>query len=130
MNANSVESFRPRTPGFGVKRGKEMLSEIGGIRRNSGIWDGEFWWSGSVRLKSLLRHGCNIESGLSWKRRWEFRDSIDDEKSGYLLVVDSQLKGISYGGATCPVTGAVFKTVVRARERISSGFDSHTPPPN
>jgi hypothetical protein len=33
------------------------------------------------------------------------------------------------GGATCPVMGSVFKTVVSARERTSGGFDSHTPPP-
>jgi len=33
------------------------------------------------------------------------------------------------GGASGLVTGAVFKTVGRARERAPVGFDSHTPPP-
>ena len=36
---------------------------------------------------------------------------------------------IVYGGATCPVMGAVFKTVCRIARVSLGGFDSHTPPP-
>ena len=35
----------------------------------------------------------------------------------------------NYGGATCPVMGAVFKTVCRVARAGLGGFDSHTPPP-
>src|SRR5262245_57458501 len=34
------------------------------------------------------------------------------------------------GGASCPVMGAVFKTVSECARAYLGGFDSHTPPPN
>ena len=34
------------------------------------------------------------------------------------------------GGASCPVTGAVFKTVCEAVRAVLGRFDSDTPPPN
>ena len=34
-----------------------------------------------------------------------------------------------FGGESCPVTGAVFKTVCEYARACLGGFDSHTPPP-
>ncbi len=39
------------------------------------------------------------------------------------------IKRIILGGASCPVMGAVFKTVSGCARAYLGGFDSHTPPP-
>jgi hypothetical protein len=49
---------------------------------------------------------------------------MDSVLSANILSHDS-----SQGGASCPVTGAVFKTVSECARAYLGGFDSHTPPP-
>lgn len=98
-------------------------------RHTSGSW----WWpcfeattKGAARLlprKTIVWDSATTPGG----RGFQFAPTFH-----FLLfrLWCLESKPTAVGGASGLVTGLVFKTIGRARERASVGFDSHTPPPS
>ncbi len=91
------------------------------------------WSTASAKAKrspiSLLSAGSNVAAARSAHNARGLPISREGNSSPHRRAIcDADTTSLE-GGASCPVMGAVFKTVSGCARAYLGGFDSHTPPP-